>query len=118
MNYISRNIKRLRGLKKLTQKEVALSVEIPQGQYSRIEGGKVTPTIPTLNKIAGLFDISLSELLKEDMNMEEELNLPLLEKVKKLGELEEDERNAIVKLIDMALSKKRLKDSLTSLIAS
>ena len=118
MDFIAKNIKRLRGLKKITQKEVAMTVGIPQGQYSRIESGKVTPTIPTLQKIADLFEVSLSELLKKDMNLEEELNLPLLEKVKKLSELEKDEQDAIIKMIDIALSKKQMKDSLTNLLAS
>jgi len=118
MEYIAKNIKRLRSLKDMTQKEVALSVDIPQGQYSRIEGGKVTPTIPTLQKIAGLFDVSLSELVKEDLNLEEELNLPLLEKVKKLSELDEDERTAIIKMIDIALAKKHMKDNLSDLLSA
>ena len=102
----------------MTQKEVAMNVDIPQGQYSRIEGGKVIPTIPTLQKIANLFEVSLSELLKKNMKLEEELNLPLLEKVKKLSELDKDERDAIIKLIDIALSKKQIKDNLTNLLAS
>jgi len=118
MDYISRNIKRLRSLKGLTQKEVAMNVTIPQGQYSRIESGKVIPTIPTLQKLAALFEVSLSELMKEKGTLEEELNLPLLEKIKKLNELEEDEKSAIVKLIDIALSKKRMKDNLTNILAS
>ena len=118
MDFIAKNIKRLRSLRKMTQKEVAMSVEIPQGQYSRIEGSKVIPTIPTLLKIANLFEVSLSELLKREMKLEDELNLPLLEKVKKLSELEDDERNAIIKMIDIAISKKQIKDNLTNLLAS
>lgn len=118
MAHIADNIKRLRKIKNLSQKEVALSIEVAQGQYSLIENGKVTPTIPTLEKIAKVFEVSLSELVKENNEALDEVNLPLLEKVKLLDQLEEDERNALLKMIDMAISKKKLKDNLSNLIAS
>ena len=118
MDFIAKNIKRLRTLRKLTQKEVAMNVDIPQGQYSRIESGKVIPTIPTIQKIADLLEVSLSDLLKKNMELKDELNLPLFEKVKKLNELDEDERQAIIKMIDIALSKKLMKDNLSNLFAS
>ena len=51
---IAENIQRLRKSKKLSQKEVSISVGIPQGQYSLVENGKVMPTIPTLEKIANI----------------------------------------------------------------
>jgi len=114
---IANNIKRLRTLKNLSQKEVSLSVSIPQGQYSRIENGKVMPTIPTLEKIASLFEVSLVEFFKSD-DAEEAVNLPLLEKIKVIDTLEDEERNALLKMIDMAISKKKLKDNLTNLISS
>ncbi|MEM7107105.1 MAG: helix-turn-helix transcriptional regulator [Bacteroidota bacterium] len=116
MQSISDNIKRLRKLKNLSQKEIALSVDIPQGQYSRIESGKVTPTIPTLKKIADVFEVSLAELVREgDL---EDINVSLLEKVQMIELLDEDEKNALLKIIDVALSKKKLKDNLNSLAAS
>ena len=118
MKAIAENIKRLRTLKNMSQKEVALSVDIPQGQYSRIEGGKVVPTIPTLQKIADVFEVSLSELVKEHGKNIDEINLSMLEKLKMIEELEEDEKNAVFKIIEVALSKKKLKDSLSSIIAS
>ena len=42
----------------------------------------------------------------------------MLEKIKIIDTLEADEREALLKLIDMAVSKKKLKDNLSSLIAS
>jgi hypothetical protein len=50
-------------------------------------------------------------------NEEEAVNLPLLDKIKIIDTLENDEKNALLKLIDMAISKKKLKDNLTNLIA-
>jgi hypothetical protein len=44
--------------------------------------------------------------------------LPLFEKIKIIDTLDDDEKNALLKLIDMAVSKKKLKDNLSNLIAS
>jgi transcriptional regulator with XRE-family HTH domain len=115
---IAHRIKQLRTLKKLSQKQVAIQLGIDQGQYSRIESGKVEPTLSSLQKVAQVFDISLSELLKEQGDINEEINLPLLEKVKLIDQLEEDEKNSLMTIIDMAIAKKRLKDNLSNLLAS
>ena len=117
MTNIASNIKQLRKFKKLSQKEVALSIDIAQGQYSRIESGKVVPTIPTLEKIAKLFEVSLSDLVKENTDTEN-VNVPLLEKVKLIDQLEQEEKSALLKIIDIALSKKKFKDNLSNLLTA
>jgi len=117
VNQIASNLKRLRSMREMTQKEVALSAEIPQGQYSRIENGKAEPKLTTLQKIADVFEVPLSELVRQDEgSIGEELDLPLLEKVRRLGELPSDEREALETVIDVALDQKRLRDNLTGLL--
>lgn len=116
--YISDNIKRLRTLKKMSQKEVAISLNMDQPQYSRIESGKVEPTLTTLEKIANVFEVSLSELVKESNEIDKEINLPLLEKVKQIDGLEEKEKQSILTIIDIALAKKRFKDNLSDLLTT
>lgn len=113
---VAENIKRLRTLKKISQKEVALALDMDQPQYSRIEGGKVEPTLTTLERIAKIFEISVLELLKENNDIDKEINLPLLEKVKQIDTLEEKEKQSILTIIDMALAKKRFKDNLSQLL--
>lgn len=114
---IAENIKRLRKLKNLSQKQVSLEVGIPQGQYSLVENGKVMPTIPTLEKIADVFEVSISEFFATN-DQDDTVNLPLLEKIKIIDTLDSDEKDALLTLIDMAVSKKKLKDNLSNLIAS
>jgi transcriptional regulator with XRE-family HTH domain len=114
---ISENIKRLRKLKQLSQKQVSMDIGIPQGQYSLVENGKVMPTIPTLEKIADVFEVSIAEFFTNNSE-EDAVNLPLLEKIKIIDTLDADEKEALLKLIDMAVSKKKLKDNLSNLIAS
>ena len=113
---IAKNIKRLRELKKLSQKEVAAGGSIPQGQYSRIENGKVEPSISTLEKLAIVFEVDIAEFFKSD-DLEQEINLPLMQKIKLIDTLASDEQQALLKMIDLALSNKRMKDNLQILIA-
>ena len=116
-NTISENIKRLRKLKQLSQKQVSMDIGIPQGQYSLVENGKVMPTIPTLEKIADVFEVSIAEFFTSNSE-EDAVNLPLLDKIKVIDTLDTDEKEALLKLIDMAVSKKKLKDNLSNLITS
>jgi len=85
--------------------------------YKSALSGKVMPTIPTLEKIAEVFEVSISEFFTTNSE-EEAVNLPLLEKIKIIDTLDDDEKDALLKLIDMAVSKKKLKDNLSNLIAS
>ena len=111
-------IKQFRTLKKLSQKEVALEIDMNQGQYSRIESGKVEPTLSSLKRIASVFEVSISELLNEENDLNKEINIPLLEKIKLIELLDEKERNSIMTIIDMAISKKKFKDNLSNLLTS
>ena len=113
---IAKNIKRLREWKKFSQKEVCAGAGLPQGQYSRIENGKVEPSVSTLEKIASVFEVSISEFFRSD-DPQEELNLPMMQKIRMIDTLAQDEQQALLKMIDLALANKRLKDNLQTLIA-
>ena len=112
---IAANIKHLREIKQLSQKEVSAKTKIPQGQYSRIENGKVEPSVSTLEKLAKVFEVSVSEFFRSN-NLEEELNLPMMEKIKMIDALGKTEQSALFTMIDMAIANKKLKDNLTQLI--
>ncbi len=113
---ISDNIKRLRELKGLSQKEVAAASKMLQGQYSRIENGKVEPSVSTLEKLAKVFEVSLTEFFKSN-DLDGEVNMPLMEKIKMIDTLAKDEQQALFKMIDMAIANKKMKDNLHQLLA-
>jgi transcriptional regulator with XRE-family HTH domain len=113
---IATNIKRLREIKELSQKQVSAATKIPQGQYSRIENGKVEPSVSTLEKLAKVFEVSVSEFFRSN-NLEDELNLPMMEKIKMIDALGKNEQQALFTMIDMAVANKKLKDNLQNLIA-
>ena len=112
---IATNIRRLREVKGLSQKEVSASSGVPQGQYSRIENGKVEPAVSTLDKIAKVFEVSITEFFRTN-DLDEPVNIPLLEKIKLIDSLADDEKEALFKMIDLAISNKRMKDSLQNII--
>jgi transcriptional regulator with XRE-family HTH domain len=112
---IAKNIKRLRKLKGMSQTQVSVESGVPQGQYSKIENSRVEPSVSTLEKLSRVFEVSIAEFFRPD-DFEEELNLPLLQKIKMIDELDKDEQKALLKMIDMALANKRLKENLKNLI--
>jgi transcriptional regulator with XRE-family HTH domain len=113
---IPANIKRFRKLKNLSQKQVALAIDVAQAQYSIIESGKTIPTIPTLEKIAKVFEVDITDLIKNPSIEQGNINLSILEKIKLIDTLDKDEKDALFKMIDIAISKKKLKDNLANLM--
>ena len=93
-----------------------MQVGIPQGQYSRIENGKVEPTLTTLEKIAIALEVSLSQLIEPNQIEGDTSSLLLWEKIQLLEKLEQEEKTALFTVIDMAIAKKKLKDNLSHLL--
>lgn len=112
-------IKKMREERGLSQKEVASSVGIDRGQYSRIETNKVEPTLSTLEKIAQAFKIEVEDFFKKELPVTvDSFDKSLVEKVKIIDELEPEQKNHIYAIIDMAVSNKRLKHTLTTALNS
>lgn len=57
------NLKTLRGMRSLTQQEVADSLNLSIRSYQRIELGESEPTLSTLYNLAALFEITIQKLL-------------------------------------------------------
>lgn len=116
---IGERIKHFRAAKNLSQKELAASIGMDQAQYSRMESGKVEPTLSSLEKIAEALGIKIAELFDEqeptDINSYDKSDV---EKLRLLNQLEETEKKSIFNIIDMAITKKRLKDTLSNALNS
>jgi transcriptional regulator with XRE-family HTH domain len=108
-------IKKIREERGLSQKEVASSVDIDRGQYSRIETNKVEPTLSTLEKVAKAFGIDVEDFFKKEASLTvDSFDKTLVEKVKIIDELEAEQKNHIYAIIDMAVANNRLKNTLTT----
>lgn len=63
MSSLGNSFKRARNYKKMTQKQVADGLGIPEQSYQRYEYGKVVPTATVLIALADFFDVSLDYLV-------------------------------------------------------
>ena len=80
-----------------------------------MESGKVEPTLSSLEKIAEALEIKLVDLFNEETPVDiNSYDKSIIEKLRLLDELEEVERKSIFNIIDMAITKKRLKDTLSN----
>jgi len=73
------------------------------------------PALKTLIKIAKVLDTSLDVLVSHDSNTTQDYNIKdksLFDKVRLIDELPDTEKNMILQVIDLALSKKKFKDLL------
>jgi transcriptional regulator with XRE-family HTH domain len=113
MNTIGENIKKLREQKGLSQKELAGMIEVNPAQYGRVENDKVEPTLKTLLKIADALEVTLDDLVKgkDDPLKEVEVkDKSLMSKIQMIDQLPTDEKETVLKVIDMALTKMKMKD--------
>jgi len=105
-------IRSLREQKRMSQKEVAAAIEVDPTQYNRIELGKSMPTLKTIAKIAATLNVSIDKLINEQQDLADVdiKDKSLFDKVQMIDELPDEEKNIVLKVIDLALSKKKFKD--------
>lgn len=61
---VGENIRMRRLKKELTQLQLAIDADIPKSQVGRIERAEINTTILTLEKIASVLDINISDLFQ------------------------------------------------------
>lgn len=59
---VGKNIQRIRESKGISQQELAAKCNFEKSNMSRLEAGRVNPTLSTLEKVAKALDVSLAEL--------------------------------------------------------
>jgi transcriptional regulator with XRE-family HTH domain len=114
---IGKKIRAIREAKGLSQKEVSLSIDMDPSQYSRIEKDKTDPTCSTLERVASALGVDVAELFgiepritsTGDLEYENSFDKSILEKVKLLAQLTNEEQTAIFQLIDSLVTKYKLK---------
>lgn len=109
-------IKKTREAKGLSQKEVALACKMDQAQYSRIENGKTDPSFSAVLRIAKSIGVELADLFRADEVFKDvnTLDKSAMEKVALIDTLDKKEKIAFYAILDALLTKKKLKDNLTS----
>lgn len=62
---VAQNIKKLRKSKGKKREEISLALGLDNSYISKLERCNINPTLDKLAKIAGYFEIKLSDLFKE-----------------------------------------------------
>ncbi len=121
MQHIGTTIKALREEKGMTQQQIAELVHMHRSNYSKVEKGDRDLSLESVNKIAKYFGMTIDQLVNFDGNMPDEVTVEdksLLEQVKLIAQLEEEEKSMVFKMIDTFLTKKKFKDFFQKNIAA
>ena len=112
-------IKVIRKSKNLSQQEVADRIDMNRAQYSRVETNRGKPTLTTLEKISIALEVDLIEFFKDDTSFDiSTYEQTLVEKVKLVNQLDEEQKKSIFSIIDIAIANKRYKDFFREQVAT
>lgn len=118
---IAGNIKKIREEKGLLQKQVATHIDVSKSTYSKIEKSLRDVTVIELHKIAELFNITVDQIINYDDGLPKEIILEEKnedERFKLINNLDEDDKNTILKIIDKMLTTKKFKEFFDKNMAS
>lgn len=59
---VGKQIQKIRELKGISQQDLAAKCNFEKSNMSRLEAGRVNPTLSTLGKVANALDVTLAEL--------------------------------------------------------
>ena len=93
MNYISKNIKHLRKLKKLSQERLAEELKVTRSRIGSYEENRSAPTIEFLITFSGYFKIPIDILLRNDLTKAKDFSFIELNNQRVLFPITVDDNN-------------------------
>lgn len=112
---LGEKIRKLREERGLSQKEVAVTIDLNRSQYSRIETDKSEAIVSTLEKIARALGVKTAYFFGEDAPLEvNTYDRTLVEKVRLIDGLDDKQKISLFTFIDTALANKRLRETLNN----
>lgn len=111
--HVGEHIKAIREKLGLLQKEVSAELGLDKSVYSKIERGAREVKVEELKKLAGLFDMSIDQIVNYEDDMPREVTLEdktSNEQMKLFNQLEEDDKKAVFHIIDKMLTQKKFKE--------
>lgn len=106
-------IKALRKGADMSQQELADKLHIHVTHLSKMENGHLVPSIDIVQRLMKVFAVSADQLLNEDERSIVDIqNHEFNEQLAMINQLEDEEKNALIKIINSMLTKKRMKDLL------
>ena len=99
----------------MSQEELAEKVGIQITHVSRLENGHYQPSLDVLRKLVEIFEVSADYILNDETD-NYEVNIKdkgLAERIRMVDTLADEDRKALVQVIDSMLTKKKVLDLLT-----
>jgi len=111
---LGEKIAQLRKLKNWTQDQFADKVGVHGRHISRWETDKMKPSVTGLKKIAEVFGINVEELIKDNGTGQIVQDMELVKYLKQVEDLNEEDKDIVIKLIRALSTKRRLEKVLRS----
>lgn len=108
---LAENIKRLRKNHKWSQGQLADRIDTHVSHVNRIETGKYKPSVDVLMKLSEVFEVSLDYLVSdtdEDFTEVTIKDKALADRIKLIDTLEPEDREALIRVVDSMLTKKKI----------
>ena len=106
-------IRALRKKAHLSQHELAQKIHVHGTHLSKMENGHLVPSIDIIQRLMRVFAVSADQLINEDKDDAiDPKNQAFNEQLAMINQLDEDEKEALIKIINSMLTKKRMKDIL------
>jgi transcriptional regulator with XRE-family HTH domain len=110
------NLKRLRKKRGWSQSQLAEQIGSHLSHINRIETGKYNPSLDVVQKLATVFDVTIDYLVSDTDEDFKEVRIEdknLMERIKLIDSLEEDDKTALIRVIDSMLTKKKILNLIT-----
>ena len=108
---VGKNIKKIREQKGLMQKEIASVADMQASNYSKIENGQRDVSVEALDKIAQFFGMTVDDIIHfEDTKTPAPIKVEdktANEKVQLISQLDDEDKNAVYRIIDGMLTKNK-----------
>lgn len=118
---IAENLKAYREQKGVLQKEVANAVGVHPSNYSKMEKGERDVSIEVADKLAKYFGITIDQLVHMSEEVPEEITIvdkSVSERINLIQQLEDEDKQAVFRIIDSMLTKAKFKDFFNKNIAT
>lgn len=115
------NIKKIREDKRPLQKDVASHIDVDKSTYSKIEKGNREIMVRELQLMAGLFNLTIDQIVIFEGDMPQEVTIQDKSAVGQMNltqPLDEEDKNMIFKMIDKMLTTKIFKDFFNKNVAA
>jgi len=108
---IGKRLKKLREDKRISQTELASSMDMLPNQYGKVENGKVLPSLKTLVKAAEALEVSIDEII---YGVESPVTLSikdteLVRKMNIISELPPEDKFIALEMLDLLIAKNAIK---------